>query len=447
MRRIAILAGIAGLMAPAAATAQAGTNRVDTLFSIVAVVGDSIISHSELQRMLDLWSSTYRQPLPPPGPKLDTLTEQILDSRIEMLLVLQAATQDTSIHVSDEEVRNAVDAQVSSAQAQFPSRAQFEAALAAEHLTLQEYRELLATRVREQRLSQLYEGKLRQDRKPPHVSNEEIREEFDRRVELGGGLPTLPPSITFEQVAVPVSPSDTALARAKAKADSVLALIQSGGQDFDAVARRLSEDPGSAELGGDLGWFRPGSMTIDFERAVYSPLLKPGSITGPVLTPYGYHIIRLERVRGPERNARHILIRAGIYDDDIQRARALADSVAKRIRAGASMDSLRRVLGDPDEPARLGPLVRDSMPAEFRTALENASDGDIVGPFSFENPLQKWVIVRVEQVEPERQATVEDYREQIRRELSQEKFMDEVIAELKRQTFIEIRGPGASQRK
>lgn len=438
MRRIAIaLAG--ALAAPAAVSAQDSVS-VDTLFSIVAVVGDSVISRAELARTVELWEASTGQQRPPGGPALDSLVLGLLNDRVDALLIIQAAQQDTSIQVTDEEIRAAVDNQVARAQAEFPSQAQFEVALAQSNLTLQEYRNLLTTQTRQQRLMQIYMNKQERERSMPRVSDERIREFFDRQVELAGGSPPmLPPSLTFDQVVVPVTPSDTALARARAKADSLLVLIRDEDQPFEAVARRYSEDPGSADLGGDLGWFRPGVMALDFERAVYSPLLRPGDVTNPVLTPFGYHIIKLERVRGPERNARHILIRPSVNDEDVERARQLAERIAEQIRSGVSMDSLRREFGDKDSPARLGPLVRDSMPAEYRAATANVVEGDVVGPFTFSDATQKWAVLRVEVVEPERRATVEDYREQLQQQLARDILYDEVINELRDQTFVEIR--------
>ena len=66
------------------------------------------------------------------------------------------------------------------------------------------------------------------------------------------------------------------------------------GEAFDALARELSIDTGSGAEGGDLGWFGRGQMVTEFEEAAFT--LEPGTISEPVQTTYGYHIIEvLER--------------------------------------------------------------------------------------------------------------------------------------------------------
>ena len=82
---------------------------------------------------------------------------------------------------------------------------------------------------------------------------------------------------------------------AKAKAEAILAQLKSGA-DFAILAREKSEDPGSAVNGGALGSFGKGTMVAPFEAAL-DQLEKPGDLSGPVETQFGYHIIKLESRR------------------------------------------------------------------------------------------------------------------------------------------------------
>lgn len=77
----------------------------------------------------------------------------------------------------------------------------------------------------------------------------------------------------------------------KAKAEDLLKQIK-GGADFAELAKKNSEDPGSAEKGGELGFVTRGQMVANFEKAAFS--LKPGETSGVVETEYGYHILQCE---------------------------------------------------------------------------------------------------------------------------------------------------------
>jgi peptidyl-prolyl cis-trans isomerase D len=84
--------------------------------------------------------------------------------------------------------------------------------------------------------------------------------------------------------------------KAKAKADELYAQLKKNPKSFADLAKKNSGDPGSAAKGGDLGFFESGAMVKPFDDAVFG--MKPGDISQPVETEYGYHIIRLDAVRG-----------------------------------------------------------------------------------------------------------------------------------------------------
>src|SRR5690606_1837387 len=86
---------------------------------------------------------------------------------------------------------------------------------------------------------------------------------------------------------------DTNDEQARERIESLGQRIESG-EDFAAVAREGSEDPGSAAQGGDLGWVERGLMVPAFEEALFA--LDPGKVSDPVKTEYGYHLIRVDEV-------------------------------------------------------------------------------------------------------------------------------------------------------
>lgn len=89
--------------------------------------------------------------------------------------------------------------------------------------------------------------------------------------------------------------------KARERAEALLAEVRRNPAAFADVARRSSQDPGSAAQGGDLGYFGRGMMVKPFEDAVYA--MKPGEISNLIETDFGFHIIRLTATRGGERQS------------------------------------------------------------------------------------------------------------------------------------------------
>jgi parvulin-like peptidyl-prolyl isomerase len=96
--------------------------------------------------------------------------------------------------------------------------------------------------------------------------------------------------------------NDSLAAPVKAKADSLYAVLSKGDVKFDEVAKTVSEDATTAQNGGDLGYFGWGRMVDEFQEAAFK--LKPGEMSQPIKTSYGYHIIKvIDRRPNPNRKS------------------------------------------------------------------------------------------------------------------------------------------------
>ena len=82
--------------------------------------------------------------------------------------------------------------------------------------------------------------------------------------------------------------------QAKKEIEKILAKIRSG-EDFAELAKKYSQDPGSAKAGGDLGFFNQGVMVEPFDQAVFS--MKEGEVSAPIETDFGYHLIKLIKIQ------------------------------------------------------------------------------------------------------------------------------------------------------
>lgn len=93
-----------------------------------------------------------------------------------------------------------------------------------------------------------------------------------------------------------VSATAQAKQEARKKAEEMLAEVRKNPKNFEALAKKYSQDPGSAEKGGDLGVFGRGAMVKPFEDAVFS--MSPGAVSDLVESEFGYHIIKLTEIKG-----------------------------------------------------------------------------------------------------------------------------------------------------
>jgi peptidyl-prolyl cis-trans isomerase SurA len=104
--------------------------------------------------------------------------------------------------------------------------------------------------------------------------------------------------------------------------------ILSGEISFEEVATQYSQDPGSKNSGGSLGFVRRGNLVTEFESIAFT--LKPGEISLPVKTEFGYHIIETQEIIGEKIKVRHVLLSPPLTDKDesaaYERALSLKDS-------------------------------------------------------------------------------------------------------------------------
>jgi peptidyl-prolyl cis-trans isomerase SurA len=421
------------LLAPVALHAQAAVPG-DMVDRVVAVVGDSVILESDVNEQLER-RRAFGETLPTDQQELTALQRQELETLVNEMLILQAAKRD-SIVIPPEDIQAQVTAATAEQERRFGGRAAFEEALRREGITPEQYRRTVERGLTRAGLQRQYMGRVQQARRPPPVTDAEIRVFFAQRAsELG----MRPATIEFEQVVVTPRASDEARAAAREEAEAIRRRLVSG-EDFSQLARRHSADPGSRERGGELGWFRRGRMVPDFDRAAFS--LRTGEISPVVETSFGFHIIRVDRIRGAERQARHILIQPEITPAEEARTEERAAEAARSLRAGEPLESVRRAVHhEPSPQDRVGPIPMDTLPAPYDVQLRNAAPGQVVGPFRVPGPSEAFAVVQVGAVVPEGPYTADDreLREQIRRYLQQEKMMEEIIGELRRRTYVDIR--------
>ena len=404
---------------------------------VVAVVGNRPVLASQVdEEIFSRQSQGVKLPENEAG--IRAVRQQIVASIIDEELLVQQAQRDTSIKVTDEEIASGVEEQIRKVRSNFTSEVDYAAELRkAGFQTPEEYRRWLTDQQRRAAFQNRLIEKLRNEGKLKSVAptEKEMKEFFE---EQKSSLGTRPATLSFRQIVITPQPSPAAKARTKAQADSIVLELRRGA-DFATAARRFSQDPGSKEQGGSLNWFRRGVMVPEFERVAFT--LKPGMISDPVESPFGFHIIQVERIQPAEVQARHILLVPEIDSTHIASARAQADSVRSALEAGASFDSLQRQYHDRSAERQADNVPVTKLPENYAKAVGEAGKGTLLPVFTMPGSggRDQFVVLQVTDRRPEGEIKYEDVRDRIREQLGQQLAIRRYLDRLRRATYVEIR--------
>lgn len=249
----------------------------------VATYDGGEITKGELNEQLELFAQqSGGGEITPDSPQYDAALAQIMPQLVGLEMA-QTYAKENGITVSEKEVDKELDtikeqvAQQARSQGQNLGKEEaFKQALKQANLTEQQLRDDIRKNLPVQKVQQEVVG----DAKP---SEKEIQTYYDQNKEAQFSNPErrCARHILFNK-------------DQKKKAEEVKAQLDDGA-DFAKLARDLSQDPGSAEKGGDLGCVGTGETVPNFEKALFDA--EEGETVGPVKTQFGYHIIRLNEIQ------------------------------------------------------------------------------------------------------------------------------------------------------
>ena len=422
---------------PRAVAADSASQGPVVVDRVVAVVGNRPVLASQVDE--EVFSrQSQGQPLPTDPDSLKAIRKQIVTSIVNEELLVQQAQRDTAIKVTDQEIADGVEQQVRKVRGNFSSEVDYKNELKkAGFGTPEEYRRWLTDQQRRAAFQNRLIDKLRQEGKlkPVSPTEQEMRTYFN---EQKGALGNRPATLSFRQIVIAPRPAAAAKERTRAQADSIVLELRRGA-DFATAAKRFSQDPGSKDQGGSLNWFRRGVMVPEFERVAFSQ--RPGVVSDPVESPFGYHIIQVERVQPGEVQARHILLIPEIDSIHVDSARALADSVRSLVLRGASFDSLQRVLHDPSAEKQADNVPVDKVPEAYAKAFGDADSGSVAPVFVLPGAgtREQFVVAQIIGRRPPGDIRYEDVRDRIRDQLGQQLAIQRYIERLRSATYVEVR--------
>jgi peptidyl-prolyl cis-trans isomerase D len=257
------------------------------------------------------------------------------------------------------------------------------------------------------------------------VSDDEVRAYYDTHKKMFDRPGTAKVSVIIVPRAV--SATDSAAVRAHALALRARIL---GGEKFADVARAESADSVSAANGGSLGKGAKGRFVAPFETAAYA--LKPGEISQPVLTQFGYHLIKVDARKGDTLTVSHILLHIEQSDSAASKTDRRADSLA---RMAASTDQPAKF----DEAARALqiPVIRSTV-VEGNTMTVNGQYIPSVGPWAFQgakpgetselfDAADGYYLARLDSLTPGGALSLDQAKQDIRNYLLRQKKIDALV--------------------
>jgi len=375
------------LLASSGAHAQTRelTTTGDLLDRVAAVVNEGVVLQSELDEQVILITERLRQQkldLPPDN----VLRQQVLERLVLQEIQMQRADR-ANLKVPDEALNGAMQ---EVAQRNNISLSQLPEALAAQGIDYAAYRDAMR---KELTLTLLRQRDVIQRISVTPREIDQYLEKQKNAPEQSGEY-----NVSHILIAVPQSATPDQLSSADKRAEEVYKRAKEG-EDFGKLALAYSNSQTALD-GGALGW-RKGSELPTFLNDVIARL-KPGEVSEPLRTPTGYHLVRLNEVRGTNQqviveqvHARHILMKPNELQDDATVRQKLV-AIRERIEKGEDFAGLAQTSSEDPGSAAEGGDLGWSNPGtfvpEFEKELTSLKENEISEPFHTQ---YGWHIVQV----------------------------------------------------
>lgn len=401
---------------------------------IVAIVDEEAILLSDLEREIE----TYRFEMQSAGEPITgsdaEIRRRMLDRLIEVKLLVAQAKLDGMV-VGEEELERETAQATQRLIDRFGTRSALERELARSGMSFQD----LEARNRELVRNRLYTMRMVQRHVRPRV---EVRDDEVRRFyeEHRDEVPTAVPQVEIANILVVAQPDPGVMDQI----DATLSVIDdalASGQSFEEVAREYSEGP-NASRGGLVGRFSRGDL---FSPVIEETLwaMEPGTISAPINTELGIHVLQLVDRDATTVNFRQILLRVNLSEENQRAARERAQEVTRRARSGQDFATLAAEYSD-DPGSResggvLGTFPVDKLSPQFQAALRDLEPGDVTDPIE---GAAGWFVLKLVDRTAGEALSYEELEERMRAAVFDQKLEQELevfLEELRERFYIEIK--------
>lgn len=402
-----------------------------TIDKIIAVVDNEVILQSELDFQIQMLASQRKI-----SPTTAGLQDQVLKAMIDDKLVYAQANID-SVFVTDEEVENRLNYQINMFTQQYGSKEKVEQAYG---MSIDKIKRDLRDDIRKSLMTQKLQEK---NFGMVEATRREVVEFYDKYKDSIG---VIPEKVKIGHIYRNPKSSSELKSKFHELASAILDSIKAG-SNFADMAKRYSEDPGSAEQGGDLGFVKKGVFYPEFESAAFA--LNTGQLSGVIETPVGFHIIQLLEKRGEAIHARHILIK--IKNDeqaDLKTIEFLTDLRDSLVRYGSDFTEFAKKYSEDNESkvfgGELGTFYYNQLDKNLYDIVTKMKEGEVSFPRRVEYGADNYGyhIVKVlkkisqhaadlQQDFPELKKLADDYKKQ--------NLYEKWITELRNKIFYEVR--------
>lgn len=299
------------------------------LDEISAVVDDEIVLLSDVVLSANALAAQENvDPYKSPDEYKNLLLKSA-ESMIEQLVIIKMAEID-SVMVLEKDVDRALERQVQNIVSQAGSEEAAEQVLGRK---ISEFKRSYKDDMEGKLIAEKYTGELTRS---IEITRLEVEDFFKTYKD---SIPSFPKRYKVRHILIQITPSEESMKETELKALDILEEINKG-LSFEDAAKKYSEDPGSKDNGGYLGFVPRGTFVKEFEKAAFT--LAINTISKPIKTQFGFHIIEVLERSGERIGVRHILLQTKVVDEDKTKTYKTTSDFSKEINTKNNFISIAK---------------------------------------------------------------------------------------------------------